>query len=107
MTASLSEENRQAGTDARPAELGITYKQLDHWVCCGYLHPDRHWAGRGWGSGSPRVWPVEELEIARRMGRLTAAGIPPKLAASFSRDSWPKGEIAPGVVIEVTDHDLR
>lgn len=102
MITSLAEENQQAGTDARPAELGITYRQLDHWARCGYLRPDRRWAGKTLGAGSPRVWPAEELEVARRMGRLTAAGLPAKLAASFARDSWPRGEIAPGIFIEVT-----
>lgn len=82
-------------------EAGMTYRQLDFAVRSGYLQPVRQWRGRRWGSGSPRLWPEGELEIARRMGRLTAAGIPPALAASFARHSWPRGEIAPGIWIEV------
>ena len=92
----------QLGPDSTPEELGITYRQLDHWSRLGYLEPEREWRGRARGPGSMRQWPPGELEIARRMGRLTAAGIPPSLAASFARDSWPRGEIAPGIWIEVT-----
>jgi hypothetical protein len=80
---------------------GITYKQLDWWATRGYLKPDRQRPGALPTSGNPRSWPPEELEIATRMGRLTAAGIPPPLAASFARTGWPRGEIAPGIVLEV------
>ena len=97
-----AETVHQMGLDASPADLGITYRQLDHWARCGYLKPGRLRTGRGWEtSGSPRLWPAEELEIARRMGRLTDAGFPPSLAARFARDLWPGGEIAPGIRIEV------
>jgi hypothetical protein len=92
---------RRAGLAADPAALGITYRQLDHWVRGGYLQPGRNWAGHAKGPGSPRMWPPGELEIARRMGRLTAAGLPPALAARFARELWPGGEIAPGIWIEV------
>jgi len=82
-------------------EAGITYRQLDFWIRHRWLQPVREWRGFGRGSGSPRWWSEDELEIARRMGRLTAAGIPPAVAASFARHSWPRGEIAPGIWLEV------
>jgi hypothetical protein len=37
------------------------------------------------------------------MGRLVAAGLEPKAAASFARGSWPRAEIAPGIWIEARD----
>jgi DNA-binding transcriptional MerR regulator len=83
------------------AQARISYRQLDHWAKCGYLTPDRE----GKGSGVRREWPVAELEIARRMGVLTAAGIRVGQAAVFAREKWPRGEIAPGVVIEISEGD--
>jgi DNA-binding transcriptional MerR regulator len=78
-------------------ELGITYRQLDYWTRKGHLHPLNDV-----GTGIAREWTEAELEIARRMGRLTAAGVPVERAATFARNTWPRGEIAPGIVIEVT-----
>ncbi len=78
-------------------DLGITYRQLDYWVRCGYLRPANGFSG----SGRDREWSLTELEIARRMGRLVAAGISVEKAAAFARDGWPRAEIAPGIVIEV------
>jgi hypothetical protein len=83
-------------------EAGITYRQCDFWARAGYLEPGRQWQGSRRGSGSPRVWPKSELEVAQRMGRLTRAGIPVPLAAFIVRESWPRAEIAPGIFIEVT-----
>lgn len=80
------------------AELGVTYRMVDHWTRKGYLLPQR--GARS--SGVFRHWPPEEIEVIRRIARLTAAGLPPEKAAQFARNSWPKGEIAPGVVLEVT-----
>lgn len=83
------------------ADLGITYRQLDHWSRMGYLRPVRLERGKGGGTGSPRVWPPGELQVARLMGRLTAAGIQPSLAAVVAR-KWPDAEeIAPGVFIQI------
>jgi hypothetical protein len=103
-------ETLEAEPEAAPAILsadvlriaGITYRQCDGWIRAGHLKPWRLWRRNACGSGSPRIWPPEEVEIATRMGRLTAAGIPPSLAASFARTGWPRGEIAPGIVLEVT-----
>src|ERR1039457_2116003 len=80
-----------------PAALGITYRQLDHWAIYGYLHPQIYG-----GSGTARWWPAAEVEIARRMGRLAAAGLTVKRAAAFARGDWPRAEIAPGITLEAT-----
>jgi len=83
-------------------EAGITYRMLDFWERSGYLKPDRIWRGGRRGSGSPRSWPKAELDVARRMGRLTRAGIPAALAAEIARSGQSRCEIAPGIWIEVT-----
>ena len=82
-------------------EADITFRQLDFWCRAGYLQPDRLWRGKRLGSGSVRSWPKTELEVARKMGRLTRAGILPSLAASVARSGEARTEIAPGVWIEV------
>lgn len=89
------------------ADLGITYRQLDYWSRLGYLRPVRLERGRGEGSGSPRVWPPAELHVARLMGRLTAAGIQPSLAAVVAR-KWPDSEeIAPGIFVQITQQETQ
>jgi len=82
-------------------EAGITYRQCDFWVRAGYLNPGRQWQGAKRGSGSPRVWPKDELGVAQLMGRLTRAGIPAALAAAIARSGEARYEIAPGIWIEV------
>jgi hypothetical protein len=49
------------------------------------------------------VWPAGEIEIARRIGHLVAASLPLARSARFARQEWPRGEIAPGITIEVTE----
>lgn len=88
------------------AGLGITYAQLDGWTRRGWLrpeHPPSRWGGSG--SGAPRRWPPAELEIARRMGLLTGAGLAASAAAVFARKAWPAGEIAPGLVLTAAGGD--
>lgn len=87
------------------AEIGITYRQIDYWARQGYLKPQRrlNLSGRGPRSGVSRVWPAAEMEIARRMVRLIQAGLGVAHAAAFARESWPKGEIAPGIMLEVAE----
>ena len=75
----------------------ISVRQLNYWTHHGHLRP-----GGGKGSGDFRKWPAAEIEIAARMGRLTAAGFPLEWAAWFARESWPTAEIAPGIQISVT-----
>lgn len=85
------------GVTEAKRNLGITYRQLDHWARRGYLKPVNGFSG----SGRDREWSLAEVEVARRMGRLVAAGISVEQAAKFARSEWPRGELAPGVVIEV------
>ena len=79
---------------------GVTYRQLDHWVAKGYLHPDpRDHAV----SGVTRTWPDGEVRVASVMGRLVAAGLSPELAHRVARMTEGGGEIAPGVFV-LYDH---
>ena len=82
-----------------PDTLGITYRQLDHWCRLGLLHPGRQIPGHQ-GSGSARTWTPAELEVARLMGQLTAAGLPPATAARVARAGG-TCEIAPGIRVEL------
>jgi hypothetical protein len=43
------------------------------------------------------------VEIAARMGRLLAAGLPLAWSAEFARDHWPAGELAPGIEVRVSE----
>jgi hypothetical protein len=86
------------------AEMGITYRQLDYWARQGWLKPERrvNHQGSTEGTGAKRAWPTAEVDIARRMGWLTRSGLDTASAAAFARDSWPCGEIAPGLTLTVT-----
>lgn len=77
-------------------ELGITYRQLDVWTRAGLLKP-LHLGG----SGNSREWTRAELNVAKVMGRLVAAGLKPEPASRVAR-SGGRCEIAPGIWIEVT-----
>jgi DNA-binding transcriptional MerR regulator len=72
---------------------GISYKKLDHWCRLGLLRPGQNFLG----SGSNREWPAEEVEVARRMGILTAAGLSLKTAHDVARSGHLRTELAPGV----------
>lgn len=87
------------GGEPLAVSLGITYRQLDYWVLQGHLRP----LDPQPGTGNAREWPETELEIARRMGRLTAAGLPLSFAAVMARDTWPSGRLAPGITVTVTE----
>ena len=60
------------GAHALTNEAGITYRQLDYWTRCGYLTPVHKPTP---GSGHPRIYPLDQVDLAREMGRLIAAGI--------------------------------
>lgn len=77
-------------------ELGITYRKLDWWVRLGYLHP-LHLGG----SGNTREWTRAELDVARIMGRLVAAGLKPEAACRVARSPGRRCEIADSIWIEV------
>jgi hypothetical protein len=85
-------------TDRPEDQMGITHRQLDHWVRQGYLAP----VVAAPGTGNSREWLPIEIEIGRRMARLVAAGFVPERAAVIARFNWPAAEIAPGIRIEVS-----
>lgn len=81
-------------------EVKASYRQIDHWVRKGWLHPE----SKG-GSGNDRRWPDEELAVLRRMARCVNAGLPPALSHELAR--VPAGtparllEIGPGVFVAI------
>jgi DNA-binding transcriptional MerR regulator len=77
-------------------EIGITYRQCDHWTRLGLLKP-LHLGG----SGHSREWTRAELDVARLMGRLVKAGMKPAVAAAIARSGDARYEIADGIFIEV------
>jgi DNA-binding transcriptional MerR regulator len=79
------------------ALAGITYRQCDYWVRTGLLRPEC----ASNGSGSRRRWTADEIEVARTMGRLVRAGLPPETAHEVARSGDSRCEIGPGVWIEV------
>lgn len=85
---------------AMPPQLSsepITYRQLDHWVRRGYLRP----TGGTCGSGYMRDWTDAEIRVARRMGRLVAAGFRTAAAAGIARHGDSYLRLSPHVVIRL------
>lgn len=78
-------------------DAGITYRQLDYWTTCGIIRSST----RSPGSGHPRSWSEQEIEIAGVIGWLRRAEIPLNIAARVARahvvDGAPLVEIAPGI----------
>jgi hypothetical protein len=72
------------------AEARVTWRQLDHWTRLGYL---RTLSEQIPGIGHDRIWPSSEVQIARTMARLTAAGITPEGAERVARGK----NLAPGI----------
>lgn len=64
---------------------GITYRQLHFWATKGYLLPVGGENKTKNGSGIPWVWTEFEVSVARRMGRLVAAGLRASVAAEVAR----------------------
>jgi DNA-binding transcriptional MerR regulator len=60
-------------------DLGITYRQLDHYCRRGYLHPAHR------GSGYDRAFTPKEIEIAKRMVTLIRVGFTVAAAAAYAR----------------------
>lgn len=71
----------------------LTYRRLDHWCSKGWLRPDH----RG-GTGYARTFTGDEVQVARIMVRLIAAGLTPSAAARIARGET---EIAPGIRVLV------
>lgn len=84
-------------TDEVAAQSGASYRQIDLWSRQGHLRPEG-----GLGTGYARRWPPDEVEVARRMARLVAAGLPLAWSAEFARGGWPAGELADGIELRVT-----
>jgi hypothetical protein len=83
--------------DAVLRRTGCTYRQLDYWTRRGWLHPTG-----GTGTGTRRVWPQEEIRVARTMRRLVEVGLIPAAAAVVARGKPGAAvALAPGIVIEV------
>lgn len=80
-------------------EIGLTYRQLDYWTTLGYLQVVGDPTP---GSGRPRRWPVEEVDIALLMLRLIEAGLGLSVAARVARDG--RHHLAPGIRL-VIDQD--
>ncbi len=85
-----------AGVEGVPA----TYRQIDHWVRAGYLHPQH-----SRGTGNPREWTREEMRVLRVMARLVKAGLQPAAAAKAARSGALITELAPGVRLAVSYDD--
>lgn len=82
--------------DPRWGAAGVTYRRLHLWTTNGYLVAD----SASPGSGYARLWPVDQVEVAARMVRLTDAGLSVAAAAKVARAPYgtPVG-IARGVVV--------
>lgn len=91
-----------ASTTEAALWAGVTFRRAGHWAATGAVHPF------GGGSpGSPWYWLPREIEVARRIGVLTAAGIEHGRAVEFARDGWPDGPVGPaglGVRLTVREH---
>jgi hypothetical protein len=70
--AGLDPDADVIGAHQLTIEAGITYRQLDFWTRCGHLTTVKKPTP---GSGRPRVYPVDQVPLAREMGRLIRAGI--------------------------------
>lgn len=98
MGGAVSDETAGLSTAEFAERAGISVRQAFYWAERDWLHPE----GNG-GTGNPWSWPEAEIEIARRMGRLTAAGLPLEWCAQFARNSWPQGELAAGIKVVVCE----
>jgi DNA-binding transcriptional MerR regulator len=59
--------------------VGITYRQLDHWIRQGYIRASLP------GSGNPRDISGAEAEVLRYMAALVSSGVQPTMAAHLAR----------------------
>lgn len=68
------------------AQYGVSYRRLDLWTRQGHIRA----SNPAPGSGHRRVWAAAELDIARRMAELTAAGMTVAASAQIARNGgWP------------------
>lgn len=80
------------GTVAAAASAGVSYRQLHHWIACGYIDavegPD--------GSGSRIRLTLDEVFVVRVMGRLVDAGFAPAQASLLARTLADDGRVEVG-----------
>jgi DNA-binding transcriptional MerR regulator len=76
-------------------ELGISYRQIDWWEKCGYVHRQPS------DSGFTRTFSEHEKAIAKLMGRLVKVGFTAHAAARIARTAVDLGEDA---IIELGDN---
>jgi DNA-binding transcriptional MerR regulator len=83
-------------------ELGISYRQLDHWCRRGYLKPEANP-----GSGYGREFSDSEVEVAKLMAQLVHAGFQAGKAAKVARRVKTSGvtrlRIADGVILVLAE----
>lgn len=82
-------------------EVGITYRQADHWCRRGWVVAARSRSG----SGRPRLLEAAEVVVLRTMARLVHAGLTPETAARLARSKAVHGglhRLADGVHIVLT-----
>ncbi len=71
---------------------GLTRRQADYWTKRGYLHDVER--GEGYGSGVPRRWPADEVQVARATLRLCRAGLHVEFAAKIARHHRTSGTLS-------------
>lgn len=69
------------GTTQAAVEAGISARQLDYWIRCGYVRA----VGAGRGSGSRTLLSRRELQVLALTGRLARAGLALDVAAAAAR----------------------
>lgn len=81
-------------------QVGITYRQADHWVRRGFIRT----TPPNPGSGRPRRIAESEIAALTTMARLVHAGLTPEIAARLAREGNGRGryELADGVHIVLT-----
>jgi DNA-binding transcriptional MerR regulator len=80
----------------------LSYRQMDHWTRLGLLHPQNPAPG----SGHRRIWPEDELRVARVIAALRVAGVELPTAHRIARQLEQGGgrtELAPGLVLSLAD----
>ena len=83
MNVCVADEAALGWDDPRWAQAGITYRMLDYWTVVGYVRVVGDNAQPG--SGFKRAWSAYEYQIARRIRRLTRAGVRLDVAAAAAR----------------------
>lgn len=89
-------------TSTQMLNVGISYRQLDHWTNRGYLRCDERVRET---KGIARRWPTPERDIAQLMDRLITAGLAVGVAAPVAREmvetGMPEASVADGITILV------